>query len=649
MTKIMLGLVCVFSLVVQAAETCPTRIHDTLPLSNAIALDKTANLAFLKAAGVCASPGIVCDAARVECGAAVQNVITKQVGFDETAWLRDMLLPYSGETYPATRPLREGILATDVSCSVDVTTLNVSADKRSAQASRREMLLAEYPLYVKWVQGAQQRCQEKVAADAAKANMSKAELEKFNAAQAVKKLADESAKKQAEADKAVADAKAASQKAIDDARKEGDTKSTQAKREADEKIAAATREAEQVKRDADSKMTQAQKDADAKAAQAKKEADEKAARAQKDAEVVKKDSLEKTQNAQKEADTKVLKAEKDAQSKTDQAQKQADEKVAREKRSLEEAANKEKRDNEARAEQAKRDSEKQAKEAAQKVEKEKTAASEKAQREAEQKVVDERESKVAALKKQKLDMVTAAEEKLAKAKAEEATKRQGALDAVKANPGAAQAMVADAAAAEKVRIAAEQNLIDTKKKADEIEVDESHRRSALSGALYIGALLDSGQFGLGGLVQAHVGIFGVAPSDGMASGVEIRAAARAAGIFGSTTIPSYAAIETLATVRYFFGRIGVGGGVEFTSINAFTRLGVGASLGLAIVDTPRNRVSVNVHYLPIGTQIDFTRTAVDMELSFGHFSVSLLGGIRTPPNAALGWQLGAFFGGRLFL
>jgi len=170
---------------VHAAELCEApRNRDTAPLATAAAQDKVMANAFEKAATACAERGPACDQARLECGSLVTSIIQKQVGFDDGVWLRDMLLPYQGQSYVLTRSFGAVQLATDASCNVDVAALNAAALRRTKQAARRDSLLQEYQLYVKWTQDQLAKCRARVAADEQRAAEVKAESERAAAAAA---------------------------------------------------------------------------------------------------------------------------------------------------------------------------------------------------------------------------------------------------------------------------------------------------------------------------------------------------------------------------------------------------------------------------------------------------------------------------------
>jgi hypothetical protein len=205
-----LALVLVLANSALAAEPCETpRLHDTAPLATASAQDKVLATSFNKAATACVERGDACDQARVECGGLLTALLQKQTGFDEGIWLRDLLLPYLGQQYPITRTFAQITLAPDASCNIDVATLKDAAGRRTAQAARRDALLQEYQLYVKWAGGALQKCRERVAADDSKSAAAKAESERLAAAAGAiaatdlaKKQQEEAARKKAEEDAA---------------------------------------------------------------------------------------------------------------------------------------------------------------------------------------------------------------------------------------------------------------------------------------------------------------------------------------------------------------------------------------------------------------------------------------------------------------
>jgi hypothetical protein len=185
MVRAVLVVSLVLSAAASAAEPCePPRNRDTAPLATAAAQDKVVANAFEKAASTCAERGPACDQARLECGSLVTSIIQKQVGFDDGVWLRDMLLPYQGQSYAMTRSFGAVQVAADASCNVDVATLNAAALRRTKQASRRDGLLAEYQSYVKWTLDVLQKCKARVAADEQRSAEAKAESERLAASAA---------------------------------------------------------------------------------------------------------------------------------------------------------------------------------------------------------------------------------------------------------------------------------------------------------------------------------------------------------------------------------------------------------------------------------------------------------------------------------
>ncbi len=201
----------VLSLVVAAvvaAEPCEApRVRDTAPLVAAMAQDKVLGLTFTKAAGICAERGEACDQVRLECATMLNSTIQKQVGFDEGQWLRDMLLPYNGASYPMTRTFGAAGIATDASCNVDVATLTAAAQRRMVQSTRRDAIFQEYNLYARWTQTQLQKCKEQVASNEARSAQTKAESERLAATSAAVGAAEALRLKQA-ADAAAAKSEA---------------------------------------------------------------------------------------------------------------------------------------------------------------------------------------------------------------------------------------------------------------------------------------------------------------------------------------------------------------------------------------------------------------------------------------------------------
>ncbi|MBL9039423.1 MAG: hypothetical protein JNG84_12970, partial [Archangium sp.] len=199
-----------------------------------------------------------------------------------------------------------------------------------------------------------------------------------------------------------------------------------------------------------------------------------------------------------------------------------------------------------------------------------------------------------------------------------------------------------------VRADAERRLSDAKVKAERIEVDESHERSrgslSAQGGVGFGVLSSSeGESSgvlLGGQAAGHLGFWGTAPADGMASGLEVRVMGRYLQLVGGTGAQRVA--EGRATIRWFFGRVGVGAAGEVRLVDttltlnstprSFTGFGVGPSLGIALVDTPSTRLIFNASWMPIGSN-DLLRVVGDLDLHWKYFCLSLVGGTTTDPTA----------------
>lgn len=586
--------VLVVSLTLHAGEPCEAlRVRDTAPLLTAIAQDKVMALSFLKAAGVCAERGEACDQARLECSALLKATIEKQLNFDDGAWLRDMLLPYLGGNYAMTRTFGPAAPAADTSCNVDLQALEAAAQRRNAQAARREALNQEYAAYGKWAQGQLQRCREQKAADEVKAAAAKAEADRLAAATAASAAA---AAALATAAEELRKKQAAEAAAAEKAREEAKQREAQAAadREKERRLAEERAKAQE----------QARKDELAAAEKRRQEDKEEAAR----------------------------------------LRKEAEEKAEREKREALERAEKEKEEALERAEKEKREAQEQA-------EREKQEAERKAREAEERRLIDERNTRVTEQRALKARLVKEAEDALELAKHEEIVKKQAALAAVEHTPTTSQEAVAAAAQAEAARIEAEKKLVEAKQKADAIVIDDSFERSRGSVFLAGGGAANLGGFGLGVLAGAHFGFWGDAPSEGMASGLELRLWGRYAGQVAGTPAATF---DALLMARYFFGPFGVGlGGNLGLSGNGFSTLAIGGgpSIGLMFLDTPTWRVGINGTWLPVGLSLDVTRFNADMEVSWRFLTFQLHGGSLGSVQAADGpmqlfWSVGAFVGVR---
>lgn len=147
-----------------AQPTCDTpRARSTSALEAAIAMDDSMAQTLDATATACQRDA-VCEQARARCTEQLATTLQRQVGFDDNAYLRDMLLPFQGQTYRMTVPIGQGSALTDVSCNADPAQLAVIAARRKGQADRRRQLLAEYPRWVAWAVNEAKRCNDQVVA-----------------------------------------------------------------------------------------------------------------------------------------------------------------------------------------------------------------------------------------------------------------------------------------------------------------------------------------------------------------------------------------------------------------------------------------------------------------------------------------------------
>lgn len=303
-------------------------------------------------------------------------------------------------------------------------------------------------------------------------------------------------------------------------------------------------------------------------------------------------------------------------------------------------------------------------------------AQEEAQRQAEAQAKEQKKAQEEAAEESRRQAERAAEEKKkeeARLQREAEQKAKAAADAQIVAQREAQKDVARQKRAELLaqadeeeeaaRRAAAERAAALRKKAAGIEVDDSDERARgnISGMAVLGVLngwagssATAGQqpatsFAVGLGIAAHLGFWGVAPADGMASGFELRLAGR----FEQTVSgPSANALEGVLTGRYFFGRFGVGaaGALRFYDTFSSKSFDGGLSLALAFVDTPRTRVLLSLNWLPVGTSMDPTRFAGDFEVSYRYFTIHAHGGALTTSingQETLGWEAGISAGARL--
>jgi len=546
------------SLPALAQVTCEApRIRETTSLATAVSQDKAMAATFLKTSNACQmAESDACDAARLECGTQLATTLKAQVGFDDGAWLRDMLLPYAGLTYPATRAFQAGASAIDTACTGDATLLMSASSRRTLQAARRQALLDEYPRYALWANDQAKACRDRSAVDATRKAQERSEAERLAAVA----------------------------------------------------LAATTAEAMRQK---------AEQDAADRA--------EAAARAKADAE---------------------------------RLQKEAAEKAARERMTVEERAKADKAEALERAKAEKAEVERKAADERQRLEekqaKERAAAEEKAREVAAQNQVTSREQRKLALRAQK-DKLTA--------QAAEAEKRAAEIAAMTFTVEQSQ----QAAALQQERVQATARAKTLRAQADELVIHDEDERSR--GALGIlgggGAATWPGTTAgaLGGEAVLHLGFWGTAPAEGLASGFEVRALGRYLTTLGPNNVQQ---AEGLVSGRYFFGRFGVGLAAElrWNRIAAISEgnfqtlyVGFGPSLGLAFVDSPKTRVVLNATWLPL-TDEGFqnpVRATGNLEISYEFLTFNVSGGTQTqyipfgptPVTPVVAWYFGAFGGVRV--
>lgn len=149
-----------------AADCEPPRIRDTTALTMAIIGDRQVGQSFERVAFACAAEGQSCDQARLQCSTLLTATMKEQATFDEGWWLRDMMLPYQGQTYPFSQKFFASPLANDATCNGDALQLTAAAQRRSQQATRRQVIADEYPRYVRWITESYNACMTKQVADA---------------------------------------------------------------------------------------------------------------------------------------------------------------------------------------------------------------------------------------------------------------------------------------------------------------------------------------------------------------------------------------------------------------------------------------------------------------------------------------------------
>lgn len=538
-----------------AAEPCDAPgARDLGPLKAAIASDDAVGAAFDATANACPPvPAEGCDAQKLKCGETLTKNLKQMVGFDEGAWVRDMLLPYLGQSYKPTVVLPTVVTpATDVSCSADHLSLRAAATRRKQQAQRRRLVAEEYGKWQVWALAVRQACLDKVKAQKEQEDVSKAEAARLAAAAAAAKTAEEA--RQAEARKA------------EEARQQELKRQQQAAEEA--------KKAEEKK---------------------KQEAEREAARKQAEAEAKARAEAEKRAVADREA-----------------------RKAAQEQR-VEELKQKE----EARRQEA-----------------EAVLAQKKLEAEG------EHQKRIEALKRD----LALTEDQKARAVADEEAKFKLAEEQRRK---AAEAEIAKAA-----------------------KIDRSDERLKGNLALHaLGgiALLNGAPGGaLGGHFRGRFGFWGLAPADGMASGVELKLFATAIASPGAAA--SLFQFEGGGEVRGWYRRVSLGVSASFDYLgstlysddasvppvstavaSSVPTLALGPTLALAIVDNPNHQFLIGARWIPT-IHGDFLRFASEFEIAFEWFSATLQAGIKSEEHALdavgatvprLGFWVVAGIGGRL--
>ena len=146
-----------------AAEPCDApSARELKPLQSAIASDEAVAAALEATADACPPvPLDRCDATRLACGEVLDANLHGQNNVDEGTWVRDMLLPYLGQSYKPIVTLPTAALpATEVSCSANHLTLRAAAQQRRQQADRRKMIATEYARWVEWSSAVRERSNE---------------------------------------------------------------------------------------------------------------------------------------------------------------------------------------------------------------------------------------------------------------------------------------------------------------------------------------------------------------------------------------------------------------------------------------------------------------------------------------------------------
>ncbi len=79
--------------------------RDIAPIQEAIKQDEAMAAGFDATATACVHGTVECDDARIRCGNLLTETLREQVRFDEGAYLRDMLVLFSGQHYTMQTPV----------------------------------------------------------------------------------------------------------------------------------------------------------------------------------------------------------------------------------------------------------------------------------------------------------------------------------------------------------------------------------------------------------------------------------------------------------------------------------------------------------------------------------------------------------------
>lgn len=320
------------------------------------------------------------------------------------------------------------------------------------------------------------------------------------------------------------------------------------------------------------------------------------------------------------------------------------------------------------------------------------AAAETKKQEEARKAQELAQEKAAADQKAKEDALRAQEDAKKKQQEQLVDQQQRAKDeqqrkaeeAEKAKKAAEEAAIAAAAAKEATRLVNEREgkKAAAEKKALEMEDAEDARHAAAVkaiadvrgydrsderlkgsfGAMVHGMWLqqgnhpgNTGSLLMGGVVNARYGFWGLAPPDGMAWGLELRAAARFDGeVVGNQ---GFNLVSVQPDFRYFFARFGAGVAFEWRRLfanpgqltGAPNDFALGPQVAVAIVDSPTARFIVGLKWLPV-LSWDLARLTGEIEIAYKWFYATLTAGsmvVPTDSTKAIGWFAGGGLGARV--